>query len=143
MPALIRALEQRGLRLRLYVLVAFGFFLLALAGTLRHPEFNFIHADGRAYYVYLPSLILDGDLDFRNQMELWRVGFNPLSPDHRSPAGLIFNKYPIGLALSLLPAFLLGHGLALALHTVTGSPFAAPDGFSAPYQCLCLAAILL
>lgn len=142
MPALIRALEQRGLRVRAYVVVALGFFLLALAGTLRHPEFNFIHADGRAYYVYLPSVILDGDLDFRNQMELWRIGFNPLDPGHRTPTGLIFNKYPIGLALSLLPAFLLGHVVAVALHALTGSVFAAPDGFSAPYQCLCLAAIL-
>ncbi|HET7294820.1 MAG TPA: hypothetical protein VFM88_20525 [Vicinamibacteria bacterium] len=142
MPALLQAFEQRGTRLRVYALLALGFFLLALAGTLRHGEFNFIHADGRAYYVYLPSLILDGDLDFRNQMELWRVGFNPLSPENRTPTGLVFNKYTIGLALSLLPAFLAGHALALALHAVSGSAFVAPDGFSPPYQCLGLAAIL-
>jgi len=141
-PALLRALERRGLRLRLYLLVAFGFFLLALAGTLRHPEFNFIHADGRAYYVYLPSLILDGDLDFRNQMDQWRIGFTPLNPDHRTSTGFVFNKYPIGLALSLLPAFLVGHLLAASIHALTASPFAALDGFSAPYQCACLVAIL-
>jgi hypothetical protein len=140
--ALLRALERRGLRLRLYLFVAFGFFLLALAGTLRHSEFNFIHADGRAYYVYLPSLILDGDLDFRNQMDHWRIGFSPLNPGHRTPTGFVFNKYPIGLSLSLLPAFLLGHLLGAAIHALTGSPFAALDGFSVPYQCACLVAIL-
>ncbi len=127
-------------RLRLYAAVALGFFGLALVGTLFGEEYNFIFADGRAYYVYLPSAVIDGDLDFTNQVrEHYQVGFNPL-PER--PAGRIFNKHPVGLALSLLPAFLLAHVLSAGLFALTGSALVAPDGYSAAYQTVCLAAIL-
>jgi hypothetical protein len=135
--------QQRRNRLRLYAALALAFFGLALAGTLFGEEFNFIFADGRAYYVYLPSAVIDHDLDFTNEVrDHMQIGFRPLSLRSRTTTGLVKNKYPIGFALALLPAFLLAHGLALSLHALTGSPFVAPDGFSVPYQCLCLAMIL-
>ncbi len=137
---LVGRLESRGLRLRVYAATAFGFFGLALVGTLFGEEYNFIFADGRAYYVYLPSAVIDGDLDFTNQArEHYRVGFNPL---RENSAGHIFNKHPVGLALSLLPAFLVAHVVSAGLFELTGSPFVAEDGYSVAYQTLCLAAIM-
>jgi hypothetical protein len=140
-----RGLETRSGRSRLYAATAFGFFLLALAGTRFGQEYNFIFSDGRGYYVYLPSAVIDGDLDFENQVrEHYRTGWNPLtlSPRLRTGTGRVFNKFPIGLALSLAPAFLAAHGTSLALHAATGSAYVTPDGYSAVYQTLCLAAIL-
>lgn len=136
-------MQSRRNRLRLYGALAASFFALAVAGTWFGEEFNFIFADGRAYYVYLPSAVIDRDLDFSNQIEEhWQIGFRPLSLRARTQTGLVRNKYPIGFALSLLPAFLFAHGVALGLHVPTGSALVAADGFSVPYQCLCLALIL-
>jgi hypothetical protein len=52
---------------------------------------------------------------------------------NRTPTGLIRNKYPIGLALTLLPAFLVGHALAVA-----SGGWIATDGYSWLYQVACL-----
>jgi hypothetical protein len=76
-------------------------------------------ADAAYYYAYLPSLVLDGDLDFANQYRVtgnwYRLGPTPL--------GRPGNVFGIGPAVFALPAFVVGHGLAL----VTG---ARGDGFS-------------
>jgi hypothetical protein len=134
---------ERRRRLQLYAALALGFFLLALAGTRFANGFELVYGDGRGYYVYLPSAVVDHDLDFTNQIqEHWGDGFTPLSLRVRTGTGLVWNKFTIGLALALLPAFLLAHGLALALHAATGSALFAPDGFSPLYQCLCLGMIL-
>ena len=136
-------MSERRRRLQLYGALALGYFALALLGTRLVGEFDLTSGDGRAYYVYLPSAVIDHDIDFTNQIqEHWRSGFKPLSVRARTETGLVWNKFTIGFALSLLPAFLLAHGLALALHALTGSPLVAPDGFSPLYQCLCLAMIL-
>ncbi len=143
MHGLIAAFHERAHRLRFYVAVAAGFFVLGLAGAARHgSELNLVHSDGRGYYVYLPSVVVDGDLDFSNQVrEHYQTGFRPLfSKDEET--GLVWNKFPIGVALSLLPAFLLAHAASLAAFAVAGSPFVAPHGYSLLYQCLCFAAIL-
>ena len=52
----------------------------------------------------------------------------------RTATGLIPNKYPVGLALTLAPSFLTGHALALAGHALTGANWCRPDGYSVPYQ---------
>jgi hypothetical protein len=76
-------------------------------------------ADASYYYVYLPSLMLDGDLDFGNQYEVtknyYRWG--------KTPIGRPANPFGIGPAILQLPAFAIGHGLAV----VTGD---RRDGFS-------------
>lgn len=67
-------------------------------------------ADGAYYYVYLPSLFLDGDLDFDNQYAVtknwYRIG--------KTPIGRTGNVFGIGPAIFQAPAFLVGHGIAIA-----------------------------
>ena len=97
-------------------------------------------SDGQAYYAYVRSLVIDGDLDFEN--ELYDFNYNkhgfqtrdalPRSPvvasKGRSELGRIFNRYGIGFSLLYLPYFLVAHLLALVL------PGVAADGYSLPYQ---------
>ncbi len=77
------------------------------------------NADASYYYVYLPSLMLDGDLDFTNQYAVtknyYRWG--------KTPVGRPANPFGIGPALVQLPMFALGHGIA----AITGD---RRDGFS-------------
>lgn len=130
-------------RRAVYASIAIFFFLLALltaiikANVIDQP-FELAVSDGRYYYAYLPSLIIDGDVDFSNQIvEHWGPDFKPELLTDKTALGLVRNKYPIGLALTLLPSFLLGHGIAL----ISNGRIAA-DGYSWPYQVACLAAIL-
>src|SRR5438045_1040925 len=65
--------RDRSARWRIYRTVTLVLFVVALVGGVvksrrSHEPLNFIRGDGRGYYVYLPSLVIDGDLDFRNQM---------------------------------------------------------------------------
>lgn len=67
-------------------------------------------ADAAYYYAYLPSMVLDGDLDFANQYEVtkdwYRLG--------TAPTGRPSNVFGIGPAIFQLPAFLVGHAVAVA-----------------------------
>ncbi|HEX3758109.1 MAG TPA: hypothetical protein VHW23_05365 [Kofleriaceae bacterium] len=82
--------------------------------TLREPT-----ADAAYYYAYLPSLVLDGDLDLANQYQVTGNWYR-LAP---TPLGRPGNVFGIGPAVFALPAFVAGHGLAV----VAG---ARRDGFS-------------
>jgi hypothetical protein len=82
--------------------------------SLREPT-----ADAAYYYAYLPSLVLDGDLDFTNQYRVTQNWYR-LGP---TPLGRPGNVFGIGPAVFALPAFLAGHALA----TISG---ARGDGFS-------------
>ena len=77
-------------------------------------------ADAAYYYAYLPSLVLDGDLDFTNEYRVtknwYRFG--------AAPTGRPSNVFGIGPAIFQLPAFVVGHVGA----RVAG---ARGDGFSA------------
>jgi len=79
-------------------------------------------ADAAYYYAYLPTIVLDGDLDFTNQYVItknwYRFG--------NTATGRPNNVFGIGPAVFQLPAFLLGHAIA----RITGS---RGDGFS-PYE---------
>jgi hypothetical protein len=128
-------LREAAVRRAVYAALGPLLFVLAVAAVLGKKEFDFVVSDGRGYYVYLSSLVVDGDLDFANQMrEHW--GSDPIPPleDHRTPRGLVRNKYPIGLALTLAPPFLTAHAAALACHALTGADWCAPHGYSVPYQ---------
>lgn len=83
--------------------------------------------DPVGYYVYLPSLIFDRDLDFADEYKRFdSIGY--VSPDQtRTVTGKMPNPYSIGVAVLWLPFFLVGHLVALA----TGLP---ADGFSRPYD---------
>src|SRR5262249_37459374 len=118
--------------MRTYLLLGLGLFLLGLAAVSFKPSFDLIVSDGRGYYVYLPSLVIDGDLDFRNQMlEHGPAAGRPALERGLTPRGLVANRYPVGLALTLAPAFLAAHAAAEAGHAATGWGWLAPDGYSA------------
>jgi hypothetical protein len=131
-------------RYRIYAAAAGAFFLFAVGLAAAkaylggHP-FDLAVSDGRFYYAYLPSAVIDGDLDFSNQIsEHWGPDFQPALLEARTPSGLVKNKYPIGLALTLSPAFLVSHVLVLMSRGLI-----AADGYSWPYQLACLAVIEL
>lgn len=67
-------------------------------------------ADGAYYYVYLPSLFLDNDLDFENQYAVTKNWYRL----DKTPIGRAGNVFGIGPAIFQAPAFLLGHGIAIA-----------------------------
>ena len=105
--------------------------------------FTFIRSDGRAYYIYLPSLVLDGDLDFSNQLQnSWNIAYQPLNPEVKTELGFIRNKYPVGLALTIAAPFLLAHGVSKGLYSLTDWPAFAPNGYSVLYQLLCAGFIM-
>ena len=123
------ALEQHPVRFLtfLYLLCILAF----LASTrLHHVDGHLTGSDGTYYYSYLPSLILDHDLDFRNQYEVLISGREDAklhASEGRPP-----NKYTIGAAVLWTPFFLIGHLLALALRAA-GFPIPL-DGMGFTYQ---------
>jgi len=69
--------------------------------------------DDSFYYYWLPSVVIDHDLDFSNQLAQSGT-VTPAARDEglaqsRTATGLIPNKYPPGWALGSLPFFLLAH----------------------------------
>src|ERR1051325_11874526 len=68
--------------------------------SLRDPT-----ADAAYYYAYLPSLVLDRDLDFTNQYQVTQNWYR-LGP---TPIGRPGNVFGIGPAVFELPAFVVGH----------------------------------
>lgn len=76
-------------------------------------------ADAAYYYAYLPTIVLDRDLDFTNEYAItknwYRLG--------DTATGRPNNVFGIGPAVFQLPAFLLGHAIA----RIAGS---RADGFS-------------
>jgi hypothetical protein len=88
-----------------------------------------IVSDGKSYYIWARSLLLDHDIDFRNDFQLIYPP-DPLPPESavETPAGHVVNIYPVGMAILEVPGLLLGH---VAARYVTHSP---TDGVSLPYQ---------
>ena len=110
--------------------------VLGLANGRHHgAAFTLVESDGRFYYAYLPAVLLDGGLDFDDQIrDHWDIDYDPALLANRTDTGRVRNKYTVGMALTLAPAFLAGHAAAL----LTGGRVAA-DGYSWPYQIACLA----
>ncbi len=79
-----------------------------------------IAGDGLFYYEYLPSVILDGDLNFENQRAAARELAVPREgPEYaKTKTGLLGNPFPVGWALLTSPFFVIGHALSLALATM-------------------------
>jgi hypothetical protein len=74
--------------------------------------------DDSFYYFWLPSVVIDGDLDFTNQLEQASTLHTGVRDDAlsapRTDTGFVLNKYPPGWALGSLPFFLLAHAFAPA-----------------------------
>ena len=67
-----------------------------------------VSSDGLYYYVYLPSIVLDGDLDLANDYEA--IG-NPYKIC-RTETGRMGNPFQVGAAILWLPFYLIGHLIA-------------------------------
>ena len=106
-------------------------------------------SDEIEYFSYLPSILLDGDLDFRNQYEYFcnldfedcvRSRFKETFLDMRTATGLQINFGPMGTAVLWLPFYLVAHLFALVAHNI--NPAFAANGVSAPYiYAVCLASV--
>ena len=96
------------------LLLAFFFALLVVfdAGYLRAT------ADGRHYFVHVRSLVIDWDLEFANENELFRTEM----PD----------IFPFGSAVMWLPFYLAAH-VWLNLLNLAGASYDV-NGFGNPYQ---------
>lgn len=88
-----------------------------------------IGGDGRGYYAFLPSVLLHNTLDFTEIYEQERSRHGPGHSAHYfiEHEGIYINKYTSGVALLLLPFFLL----ALLLSYLFGF---SPDGYSLLFQ---------
>lgn len=92
-----------------------------------------IGSDGVLYYDWVRSLVIDGDLDFRNEY-LHFVGPHRIPAD--TPAGRPPNQMPIGVGLVWMPFFIAAHALSAALGFST-------DGYSYIYQAaVCLGSMM-
>lgn len=85
-----------------------------------------VWGDGRYYYSYLRSAVIDSDLDLEN--EFVALGM----PVEKTTTGMVVNQYSIGPAIFWLPFFLLAHGISLLLRGI--GFFVLPDGYSHLYQ---------
>ena len=76
-------------------------------------------ADAAYYYVYLPSVVFDHDMDFSNQYEVTKNQYHLRD----TPTGQPGNVFGVGPAIFEFPGFAVGHGVAI----ISGS---RSDGFS-------------
>ncbi len=96
-----------------------------------------ILSDGKGYYIYLPAVIIyhDLSLSFVNDIEQ-KYYYEHTRYDVRSYLNeRAFSKYSMGVAILLLPFFLIAHVFSLLFGF-------SPDGYSQPYAIsVCLGAI--
>jgi hypothetical protein len=102
-------------------------------------EQSLVRSDGVYYFVYLPSVLMDGDLRFENDYAA--LGLDWEEQTHlrqRTSTGHVANHWPLGTAMLWAPFYLLAHVGALSLESA-GYPVAA-DGRGAIYQAAVLVA---
>ncbi|HMB96502.1 MAG TPA: glycosyltransferase, partial [Tepidisphaeraceae bacterium] len=133
-------LDHSANRVRFYVkltivLYALAWTLVLVRGHVRHTTVDFAVSDATGYYIYLPSVVIDHDLKFENQLA---DQFHSDETMYDANA-MKHNRWPIGVALSIAPAFLVAHGLSLLLYHWTGSAMWMPNGYSPIYYILCVA----
>ena len=97
-------------------------------------------SDEIEYFSYLPSILLDGDLNFRNQYEYFcardpqdcvKSRFQETFLDMKTPTGMQINFGPMGTAVLWLPFYLVAHLFALIAQNF--NPAFAANGVSQPY----------
>lgn len=93
------------------------------AAGLRHV----IRSDGAGYYEFLPAIFVEHSLSLNHGIAL-DDGHVPDWFRTDEATGNHYDKFPVGVAILLLPFFLVAHALTLATGGVA-------DGFSPLYQC--------
>jgi len=110
------------------VLVLVGSLAVTVFAVRLREDKRIIIGDANGYYAWARSVLLDHDIDFRNDYQLL---FPPVQMPSEAkvltPRGLVVNKYPVGVAILEVPGLLVGHAVA----TLAGYP---ADGASLPYQ---------
>lgn len=116
--------------LRLFILLVFCAGLVAQVEVYRRGLADQpIRSDGISYHVYLPSIVLHGS------PRLWATADDQFGGAYPEYTGILrwpntswwLNPHPIGVAVLMLPFFLLAHALTLWSNL-------PPDGFSLYYQ---------
>jgi hypothetical protein len=87
--------------------------ILVTTGTRR----SLVQGDARSYFAYLPSLVLDGDVDLRNQFLVLQPEGNSQYPFGIGRNRLARNPFPIAPAVLWLPGYLTG----LAIDATVGT----------------------
>ncbi len=116
--------------LRLFILLVFCAGLVAQVEVYRRGLADQpIRSDGISYHVYLPSIVLHGS------PRLWATADDQFGGAYPEYTGILrwpntswwLNPHPIGVAVLMLPFFLIAHALTLWSNL-------PPDGFSLYYQ---------
>ncbi|MBI2837569.1 MAG: hypothetical protein HYX75_04605 [Acidobacteria bacterium] len=101
------------------VLAATSMVLLAWQIWILHAKYaageELVLSDGKFYYVYLPSILFDHDLDFANDYEAIDVTRSLGDPSF-TREGYLNNLFTVGPALLWMPFFLLAHALTVLLN---------------------------
>jgi len=115
----------------LFVLYALFVAVYVASIPLPRADGHLVGSDGTYYYAYLPTLLIDHDLDFSNQ-------YSRLFPPRQGERDALgqdlrrSNPYAVGCAVLWTPFFLMGHAIVLVLR-MAGSSIAL-DGISYVYQ---------
>ena len=144
----MEALSDPGARLRLYCILAAFLYVISIGSMAvkaryshRDARFDFACSDGKYYYVYVPALLLEHNLDIAPIMKK-QWGYTTYKASDLDMHGHVRDKYPIGVAVSVLPSFLVAHVISYALYAVTGIHYFEPDGYTVIYQLLNLAWVM-
>lgn len=103
-----------------------AFLLIRLPRAMR-TDGSMISGDGPGYFVYLRSLVFDGDLDFRNEYRHFDFGIHDTTS-----TGLLRNPWSVGPALLWAPFYLIAHALSLIARTLGVQ--ASVDGYGYAYE---------
>lgn len=117
------------------VILLLSFVLLLVIVFARAPyrqEGALLVSDGFGYYIYLPSIIIDRDLDLSNQLST-----QPGQSEHWAYQNFEGRQFPgnifqIGPAMLWLPFFLLTHLLYVTINLFGGN--IVLDGFGFQYE---------
>lgn len=101
---------------------------------------SIIGGDAVYYYASLRSIVIDHDLQFKNEFEYFYNQRSPFTGNRKIPFILSENpltkrlpaKYPIGSAILLIPPFLITHGILILLQKVGIG--ITTDGYNLIYQ---------
>jgi hypothetical protein len=128
----------------LMALTAGCLFSFLLMVPIPRVDNQLVGSDGIRYYVYLPSLIIDGDLDFTDEYTYF-YAFNPGKLERvisdLTPQGIPSNQWPIGPAILWAPFFVLAHMVARLLILIGMS--VSTYGYGYLYQSFVLSGSIL
>jgi hypothetical protein len=118
---------------RLLTLALAALFFASLAVTVFSMSLGdspaLIVGDGKGYYCWARSVILDGDVDFINDYRLiYPPDPLPVHMEVRTPRGLVPNAFSIGMAIIDTPGLLVAHCFTMLLFPQKA------NGISLPYQ---------